>query len=98
MKEIEELERASGRGSVYTKDDTLLGEADYAIAVLQTVHVERDGRIPGLKDIEGWIEPIGPIATPLTLHLQDGRRFDFFYSNSEGGIEDRAGRGLYEPN
>ena len=99
MKETVELERPSGRGSVYRENGTLLGEANYEIIVFQEFLIVGEERTPGLKDIQGWIEPPdwAPIGESLALHLEDGRRLDFFYHNIAGAIADRSGRGLYEP-
>lgn len=99
MKETVELERPSGRGSVYRENGTLLWEANYKIVVFQEIHIVREDRLPGLKDIQGSIEPPdwAPIGDSLVLHLEDGRRLDFFYSDISGAIADRSGRGLYEP-
>ena len=99
MKETVELERRSGRGSVYREDGTLLAEANYELVVFQEFLVVGKDRSPGLKDIQGWIEPPDwpPVGKPLTLHLEDGRRLDFFYYHSDGSIECHSGQGLYEP-
>ena len=97
MKETVELERVSGRGSVYKEDGALLIEADYKIVVSQEFLVHGKDRSPGLKDIRGWIEPPdwAPIGEALRLHLEDGRRLDFFYHDSDGAIAERSGKGLY---
>ena len=99
MKETVELERPSGRGSVYKEDGTLLREAKYEIVVFQEFLIVGKDRSPGLKNIQGWIEPPdwAPIGEALRLHLEDGRRLDFFYHDSHGAIAERSGKGLYQP-
>jgi len=95
------IEECRGVGRVYRENGEFVREAEYDLQVLQEAHETPSQDVPGLRRIEGTIE-IGEldlhlVGEPLVLHLEDGRRLDFFYADSGGIIANRGGQGLYRP-
>jgi hypothetical protein len=74
-----------GVGNVY-QGESLLMEAPYAIDVYR----ELIGGIPGLIEVLGRLQAPSRIFSllgkPLTLELDDTRRFDFCFETADGGI------------
>ncbi len=93
IKRIDIVEHLSGRGIVFEKDGKKLGEADYAIDVLQTIidvgtKDDPDAELWGLRNAEGRFLDFGLTTAmlqgkTLTLHLDDGRRLDIIPLDAE---------------
>ena len=50
------------------------------------------GTIPGMKSITGSVRPFcGALREMLTLHLEDGKTMDFFFSDTTGSITGTGG-------
>jgi len=101
MNRLDVIEECRGVGRVCRDTGEFLRDAEYDLEVLQEIHETRSGDVPGLKRIEGTVE-IGEldfnlVGEPLVLQLEDGRRLDFFYTDSGGTIANRGGTGLYRP-
>ncbi len=101
MPRLKLIEDLSGTGSVHADDGSHLGDRSYHVKVYQEMHDAGDKEVAGLKIIEGWIDAglddMALVGKPLTLRLEDGLRLDFFWSNSDGAIANRGGKGLYSP-
>ncbi len=100
MSRLELIEELSGKGAVSRADGELVGEYPYVLAVYQEMHDTRSGEVPGLKQVEGWVEEIdifGLLTEPLTLHIDDGRQFDFFIYDANGSISARSRKGIQQP-
>ena len=99
MVRLDIIEDCHGQGRVISEAGEFIREAEYWLRVLQEVHETRSGETSGLRDIRGWVgldaTDIHLIGQSLTLELEDGRRMDFFYSDSDGTIANRDDRGLY---
>ena len=97
MVAIDLIERLSGTGPTRGKNGDLVGNAAYELRVYQELHQTRGESVPGLKRIEGHVEGLDNfrlLGKTLTLELVDGRRLDFFISDSNGKIAN-SGPGLY---
>jgi len=99
------LENVKGMGAVYHGEE-FIRELGYDITVWQEwLHSSGAAPIEGLQEITGLVfdinSPIGVAdlvdGRVLTLHLEDGRRLDFFIRNSDGEIANSGPDGLYEP-
>ncbi len=100
------LEEARGVGDLY-EGETRLGEATYRITVYQeTQSVGSFGasgsqEIDLMKRISGDIDPAPPldrfqiVGKVLTLHLENGRRWDFVIANHTA--QNAGQKGLYKP-
>lgn len=100
MSRLELIEELSGKGAVSKANGELVGDYPYVLAVYQEMHDTRSGEVPGLKQVEGRVEKIdtfGLLTEPLTLHIDDGRQFDFFIHDANRSIADRGGKGIYQP-
>lgn len=91
---LDVIEQCSGVGRIYDENGQHIGESRYDLQVLQEVHDSPTGDVPGLKRIEGTVEVIADIGRALTIHLEDGRRLDFFIADVSGRIAHRGGKGL----
>ncbi len=86
------VERVSGTGEIFEGEKRIRDEARYSLTVSQEFfHTRPDSEpVEGLKSITGVIETddIFPLVgnDKLTLHLEDGRRLGFFFSNINGSI------------
>jgi hypothetical protein len=85
-----------------SEGDVQLGRARYDITIYQKTHTVRTfggtHEIDGLKTIEGYVTPFDANlfdlvsrGAPLTLELADGRRWEFFVSNTDGRAVNRGG-------
>jgi hypothetical protein len=95
------VERVLGEGDL-VREGQLVLRAGYELTLYQHWS-EKDGTLqPGHYEVEGHLlassdalERALGTAAPLTLHLDDGRRFDLFVINTEGTITGADQRGLY---
>ena len=83
-----ELERMRGRG-VVTEDNTgKMYPATYDLCRTQNV-VDLgpdEPPLPTTRNVVGCILPVNSFEGYKTLQMEDGRKFKFFYSNSDGSI------------
>jgi hypothetical protein len=99
-----EVESPSGIGELY-EGETKLGTARYSITVYQDTHfIQTFGsgsqEIDGLGRITGVIEPEPPLSAlefvlrnaELSLKLEDGRWWDFLFTNDSGDAVNRGPR------
>jgi hypothetical protein len=96
------VERVLGEGDV-VRDGQALMRAGYELTVYREWTPRASGLVPGAYSVEGHL--LAPVAdleralgitSPATLHLDDGRRFDFYVVNTEGTVTSADERGLYE--
>ena len=99
------LEQLSGVGELF-EDGNRLGLARYAITVYQQTHTVGFGagrhEVDGLQRISGVIDPEAPLSTvglmlrdtKLSLHLEDGRWWDFAFTSNSGRAVN-TGEGIY---
>lgn len=95
------VERIMGEGPV-ERNGRELFRAGYELTVYRD-WTSRDGTLsPGHFEIEGHLmasaeqlEGALGVESPLTLHLDDGRRFDLYVVNTEGTVTSADKRGLY---
>lgn len=77
------IERPSGTGSVTDENGAELGPCEYSL-VVQEENVDVGGVGPGPPVIEGRVVPqgwgTGDPTDALVLHLADGRRLPFFFT------------------
>jgi hypothetical protein len=101
MMSDELVEKLNGTGEVTKEAGGTLGPRRYRLTVWQEIHrVKTMGnnvsRVEGLKSITGSIElkddaeGFDLVGQPLVLQLEDGRRFPFFFSSSDGTIAARG--------
>lgn len=102
------LETLQGVGKIFSAD-TEVGEMEYTLTVYQkTIDTGRGGEVDGLKTVEGVLTEVSGLTLfdmvgkpPFTLHLEDGRRWDFVLFRTElggnVGTAKNAGKGLYIP-
>jgi hypothetical protein len=95
------VERVLGEGDLY-RDGAKLLRAGYELALYRK-WTAVDGQLtPGHYEVEGHlmaeptaIDPLLGTASPLTLHLDDGRRLDCYVLNHEGALTPADERGFY---
>ena len=96
------VERVLGEGDV-VRDGQPLMRAGYELTVYREWTPRASELVPGAYSVEGHL--LAPVAdleralgitSPATLHLDDGRRFDFYVVNTEGTVTSADERGLYE--
>jgi hypothetical protein len=95
------IERVLGEGDV-VREGVMLLRTGYELALYQE-WTPRDGQlVPGQFDVEGHliaspqdIERLLGTQSPLTLHLDDGRRVDLYVLNLEGTVTSADERGFY---
>ena len=90
---IETLETRLGSGEVHDTAGQLIGVGKYEIHVFREVHKSPDGVSHGIEEIEGaitGIEATSRVGDPLVLTLEDGRKLDFFFQDSDGTIVARG--------
>jgi hypothetical protein len=90
---IETLETRLGKGNVHDATGHLLGVGQYEVHVFWEVHESPDGVSHRLEEIEGsiaGIDALNRVGEPLVLTLEDGRKLDFFFQDSDGIIVARG--------
>ena len=96
------VERVLGEGDVF-RDGRRVARTGYELTLyrawadvggrLAPRHFEVEGHLLGdPRTLEGLLGT----AAPLTLHLDDGRRFDCYLVNPEGGVTSADERGFYQ--
>ena len=96
------IERVLGEGDV-VRDGVAMVRVGYELALYQE-WTPRDGHlVPGHFEVEGHVmaptdvvESLLGTQSPLTLHLDDGRRVDLYVLNPEGAVTPADERGFYE--
>ncbi len=88
---MEKVRSLTGIGKVYL-DDKFLGDARYELDVYQEFiegQMLSGGsyRIPGLKQIVGYIKGSFPIGTILKLVTAQGQTLNFFVADGNGRIQ-----------
>lgn len=90
-KRIKSLENPSGVGEVY-KDDNKIAKVNYNLNVQQEILIaetlKETSEIEGLKFMTGSISALEGTKDlwgidKLVLHMQDGRKVDFFIKSSD---------------
>lgn len=97
------VERVLGEGELH-RDGTAVLRAGYELALYRHWAHEGGQLTPGHFEVEGFVmappeslDALLGTASPLTLHLDDGRRFDCYVLNHEGAVTPADERGLYRP-
>lgn len=82
-----ELERLSGRG-VVTEETGKTYAATYDLSRTQDELYDGSGGppIPTTRDIRGRVLPVTSFEGYKILQMADGRKFKFFYTDSDGSI------------
>ena len=96
------VERVLGEGDV-VRDGVSMVRVGYELALYQE-WTPRDGHlVPGHFEVEGHVmaptdvlESLMGTQSPLTLHLDDGRRVDLYVLNPEGAVTPADERGFYQ--
>jgi len=91
--------------------DTLRGEGigvskvgstpvEYELRIFQNrIRIGHHETIPGIKGIEGWIQPVfGEFGEMLTLELKDRSTVNFFFADRHGKISVRSGPVMFASN
>ena len=90
---IETLETRLGKGKIHDTTGHLVGTGKYEVHVFREVHESPDGVSHGMEEIEGsitGIDALNRVGEPLVLTLEDGRKLDFFFQDSDGIIVARG--------
>lgn len=95
------VERVMGEGVLH-RDGRELFRAGYELTVYRN-WTSLDGTLePGHFEVEGHLlaspqqlDTALGVSSPITLHLDDGRRFDCYVVNGEGVVTSADERGLY---
>ena len=102
MSSTEGVEELSGLGPIYV-DATVLGTVLYQLVVGRPMLRSRDGAGESRSDVRGYLTGDMQVLYPLfesqrlaTLHLDDGRCWDFILQAPDGRASS-AGRGLFRP-
>lgn len=97
------VERVLGEGEIHRQGAVVL-RAGYELALYRHWTPQGGQLTPGHFDVEGYVmaspealDPVLGTSAVLTLHLDDGRRFDCFVLNHEGAVTSADARGLYRP-
>lgn len=95
------VERLLGECEVYRRGQPVL-TAGYELSLYQDWTAEGAHMVPGGYQVDGHLlaapdalEPLMGTEACLTLHLDDGRRFDGYLLNPEGSVTSADLRGLY---
>lgn len=96
------IERVLGEGDLY-REGTRVLRAGYELALYQHWTPAAEGRlVPGHYEVEGHLlattealDALLGTTSPLTLHLDDGRRVDLFVVNTDGAVTPADERGFY---
>jgi hypothetical protein len=95
------VERVLGEGEVH-RDGVAVLRAGYELALYRKWTSAKGQLTPGHFEVEGFLmaspdalESLLGTASTLTLHLDDGRRFDCFVVNLDGALTPADDRGLY---
>ncbi len=87
------LDTSLGHGDVHDTTGHLVGVGQYELHLFREAHKDPAGKIHQFEEIEGVISGLdagGRVGEPLVLTLEDGRKLDFAFQNSEGTITARG--------
>ncbi len=92
-----------GSGKIYRPDGSLVGTALYRLVFLREYVGAGAELLAGTQRIEGHLSGVDVMVMtierldgPYSLHLEDGRRWDFEYAN-DAAVTSGRGKGLYTP-
>lgn len=95
------VERVMGEGPAH-RDGRELFRVGYELTVYRNWTSSNGTLEPGHFEVEGHLmaspeqlDGALGVSSPITLHLDDGRRFDFYVVNTEGVVTGADERGLY---
>ena len=102
LKRTRPVERISGLGQISNDGKPLFQNMRYEIQVIEDVRdvgtmENPNAEMPGMKSIQGRVYPdrVDGLrmmsSQSLCLHLQDGRKLQFFMQSSNGQIVARGG-------
>lgn len=95
------VERVMGEGMLVRAGERVL-QVSYELTRYHEFAVRGGDMVPTGEVVEGHLhapsdalEPLLGTSATLTLHLDDGRRFDLFVVNAEGVVTPADTRGFY---
>ena len=83
------LDTNLGSGNVHDANGQLIGVGKYELHLFREVHSDPAGEAHKFEEIEGSISGINALSRvgdPLVLTLEDGRKLDFSFQDSDGTI------------
>lgn len=83
------LDTSLGSGNVHDTDGHLVGVGQYELHLFRESHSDPSGKAHKFEEIEGNISGIDAqarVGDPLVLTLEDGRKLDFSFQDSDGTI------------
>ena len=87
------LNTSEGTGEVQDTNGERIGDGQYELHVFRESHNDPGGQAHSFEEIEGAITGIDAtarIGDPLVLALEDGRKLDFYFQDSDGTIVARG--------
>lgn len=89
---MRQIETMKGKGTVTSRDGTQQVSVQYELHLYQQeipagTLADPTATLPGLKEIRGHVKPVCFFGqNGLTLQMQDGRKLQFFFTDTEGSI------------
>ena len=83
------LDTSLGSGDVHDTIGQHIGIGQYELHLFRETHVDPSGKSHAFEEIEGSISGLDAqerVGEPLVLTLEDGRKLDFSYQDSDGTI------------
>lgn len=83
------LDTSLGRGDVHDTTGHLVGVGRYELHLFREAHEDPSGKTHKFEEIEGNISGIdvrARVGEPLVLTLEDGRKLDFSFQDTDGTI------------
>lgn len=83
------LNTSLGHGEVHDATGHPIGVGQYELHLFREAHKDPAGTIHQFEEIEGIISGFDAgarVGEPLVLTLEDGRKLDFSFQNSDGTI------------
>lgn len=83
------LDTSLGRGEIHDTTGHLIGVGRYELHLFQEVHADPAGETHKFEEIEGFVSGVDAqtrVGEPLVLTLEDGRKLDFSFQDSNGTI------------
>lgn len=97
------VERTLGEGVVH-RDGSPRARVGYELTLYRKWVDEGGTLVPRHFEVEGHfmaapgtLDPLMGTASPLTVHLDDGRRVDLYLVNADGVVTSADERGFYGP-
>ena len=87
------LNTSEGKGDVHDTNGGHIGAGEYELHVFRESHNDPAGKAHSFEEIEGSISGIDAtsrVGDPLVLTLDDGRKLDFYFQDSDGTIVARG--------